>query len=102
MGTTLNATFETRREAEMTVERLVQEHGIERTDIFVAAAGDVNTAGEEQAGSDTDAGEPSPETRDDAPLNGAVTVSVDIENDAEAAKVRDAFAEFQAANVSEA
>ena len=102
MGTTLNATFETRREAEMTVERLVQEHGIERTDIFVAAAGDQNTAGEEQAGSDTDAGEPSPEARDDAPLNGAVTVSVDIEDDAEAVKVRDAFAEFQAADVSEA
>ena len=102
MGTTLNATFETRREAEMTVERLVQEHGIERTDVFVAASSGENTAGEEQAGSDTDAGEPSPETRDDAPLNGAVTVSVDIEDDAKAEKVRDAFAEFQAADVSEA
>ena len=102
MGTTLNATFDTRREAEMTVERLVQEHGLERTDIFVAASGDQNTAGEEQAGSDTDACKPSPEARDDAPLNGAVTVSVDIEDDAKAAKVRDAFAEFQAADVSEA
>ena len=102
MSTTLNATFETRREAEMTVERLVQEHGLERTDIFVAAAGSENTAGEEEAGSDTDAGDPSPEARDDAPLNGAVTVSVDIEDDAKAAKVREAFAEFQAADVSEA
>ena len=102
MSTTLNATFQTRREAEMTVERLVQEHELERTDIFIAAAGDENTAGEEQAGSDTVAGEPSPEARDDAPLNGAVTVSVDIEDDAKAAKVRDAFAEFQAADVTEA
>ena len=101
MGTTLNATFERRREAEMTVERLVQEHGLNRADIFVVAAGDENTAGEEQAGSDTEAGDPSPAPRGDAPLNGAVTVSVDIEDDAEVAKVREAFGEFEAADVSE-
>lgn len=102
MGTTLNATFETRREAEMTVERLVQEHGIDRTDVFVAAAGGENTAGEEQAGSDTDAGAPSPDTRNDAPLNGAVTVSVDIADETKLAKVREAFGEFEAAEVREA
>ena len=101
MVTTLNATFDTRREAEMTVERLVQEHGVERTDIFIAATGDENTAGDEQAGSDGDAGEPSPEPRDDAPLNGAVSVSVDIDDDTKATKVRDAFAEFRAADVGE-
>ena len=84
MGTTLNATFETRREAEMTVERLVQEHGLNRADIFIAPAGDENTAGEEQGGSDT-----------------GVTVSVDIEDEAEVAKVREAFGEFEAADVSE-
>ena len=102
MATTLNASFETRREAEMTVERLVQEHGIDRSDIFVAAAGERNSAGEEQAGSDGDAGEPSPAARDDSPLNGAVTVSVDIEDDAQVQKVREAFGEFDAADVSEA
>lgn len=31
-GETLRGRFETRRDAEMTVERLVQEHGIERTE----------------------------------------------------------------------
>jgi hypothetical protein len=102
MGTTLTATFETRREAEMTIERLVQEHGIDRTDIFVAAEGDENTAGVEKAGSDDTAGQPSPEARGDAPLNGAVTVSVDLEDEAMAAKVRDAFGEFDAAEVDEA
>jgi hypothetical protein len=102
MGTTLNATFDTRREAEMTVERLVQEHGIDRTDVFVAAAGDANTAGTATAGSDTDAGAPSPDSRDDAPLNGAVTVSVDIADAAKVADVRAAFAEFDAAGVGEA
>jgi hypothetical protein len=101
MGTTLNATFDTRREAEMTVERLVQEHGIDRADIFIAAAGDENSAGEEQAGSDTEAGDPSPEARDDAALNGAVTVSVDIEDEAKVATVREAFGEFEADGVSQ-
>ena len=102
MGATLKATFETRREAEMTVERLVQEHGIERTDVFIAATGDENTVGGEQAGSDTEAGAPSPEARNDAPLNGAVTVSVDVEDETKIAKVRAAFAEFEAADVDEA
>jgi hypothetical protein len=101
MGTTLNATFATRREAEMTVERLVQEHKIQRTDIFVAAAGDENTAGKEQAGSDMAAGGPSPETRDDSPLHGSVTVSVDIADEARIASVREAFGEFRAADVGE-
>lgn len=102
MGTTLNATFETRREAEMTVERLVQEHGVDRTDVFIAAANDENTVGEERAGSDEAAGRPSPGARDDSPLNGAVIVSVDIEDEAIVAKVREAFTEFEAADVSAA
>ena len=101
MSTNLTATFETRREAEMTVERLVQEYGIERTDIFVATAGDDNSAGEARTGSDDEAGAPSPEARDDAALNGAITVSVDLEDDGLAAKVRDAFSEFAAEDIAE-
>ncbi|KQT52479.1 MULTISPECIES: hypothetical protein [unclassified Aureimonas] len=102
MGTTLTAQFETRREAEMTIERLVQEHGIERTDIFVAAAGADNTAGEDVAGSDAKAGEPSVEERGDAALNGSIELSVDIEDEAKAAVIREAFAEFSAHDVEEA
>ncbi|RYG41425.1 hypothetical protein EON79_20805 [bacterium] len=107
MGTTLTAQFETRREAEMTIERLVQEHGIERTDIFVVAAGQENTAGEETAGeetagSDAKAGEASVEERHDAALNGAIEVSVDLEDDAKASLIREAFAEFSAHDVEEA
>ena len=85
----------------MTVERLVQEHGIERTKISVAAAGTENTAGEALAGSDTEAGGPSVEGRHDAALNGAIEVSVDIEDDAKAAIIREAFAEFSAHDVEE-
>ncbi len=100
MGTTLKASFETRREAEMTIERLVQEFGIERTDIFVAAEGSENSAGEQKAGSDTEAGSPSPDDRDDASLKGRITVSVDIDDDDHAAEVRSAFAEFGAEDVA--
>ena len=102
MSTTLNATFETRRDAEMTVERLVQEHGIERSDIFVTAEGPENTAGQQPAGSDTQAANPSPAPRRDAALNGRICVSVDIEDEARAAEVRAAYAEFAAEDVSQA
>lgn len=99
MSTTLTAQFETRRDAEMTIERLVQEYNIERTDIFVAAAGSENTAGEEIAGSDTEAGVPTVEERDTAALNGTVEVSVDIQDDAKVDIIRKAFAEFNAQDV---
>jgi hypothetical protein len=101
MSTSLSATFDTRREAEMTVERLVQQFSIERTDIFIAAEGPDNTAGVEEAGSDTEAGTPTPEDRDDAALEGRVMVSVDIEDDSLAADVRAAFQEFEAEEVNE-
>lgn len=101
MSTSLVAKFDTRREAEMAVERLVQQFEIERTDIFITADGEENTAGVDEAGSDTAAGEPSPESRKDAQLAGRVVVSVDIDNDQLAADVRSAFAEFDAAQVEE-
>lgn len=101
MATTLKANFDTRREAEMTVERLVQEFGIERTDIFITTDGSDNSAGEIEAGSDTEAGAPSPEDRDDAALNGKISVSVDVEDEALVSDVRSAFAEFDAQALSE-
>ncbi len=100
MATTLKASFDTRREAEMTVERLVQEYSIERTDIFVAAEGDENTSGEEEAGSDAKAGEPSTPSRDDAALNGRIGVSVNVKDNTRAEEVRAAFAEFGAQGVT--
>lgn len=96
MSGTIKGAFATRREADMAVERLVQEHSFERSDIFVSAVGADNTAGADKAGSDTEAGQPSPEERDDAHLAGAVEVSVDVNDDALAEKVRAAFAEFGA------
>ena len=100
MATTLTATFDTRREAELTIERLVQDRGLDRKKIQVTAAGDQNTAGEEVSGSDREAGGPSPEQRDDAALNGQVRVSVEVADDAAAAAVREAFSEFDADGVA--
>lgn len=100
MGTTLTASFATRREAEMTVERLVQEIGVERTDVFIAASGAENTVGDVQAGSDTEAGAPTPEDRGDAPLEGQITVSVDLDDEGQVERVRNAFTEFDAVEIA--
>jgi hypothetical protein len=95
MGTTIKGTFHSREDAETVVERLVQEYGIDRADIFISAVGSENSVGDEQSGADLAAGEPSPGNRDDTPLSGVVEVSVDI-NDAEHVEhVRQTFAEFR-------
>lgn len=102
MPKTLTASFDTRREAEMTIERLVQDHGFDRSDIFVAAEGEENSAGQEIAGSDRESAKPSPETRDDAALEGRIRLSIDIEDDDRADTVRATFAEFDARQVDAA
>ena len=91
MSQTLKTTFASRREAELAVEHLVQQHGFERTDIFVAPEGADNSAGEDLSGSDLAAAEPSVETRTDAALNGRIEVSVDLADDAQAAVIREVF-----------
>ena len=64
MSAAITGTFATRRDAEMAVERLVQEFGVERTDIFIAPEGD------------------------------AIIVSVDVNDDETSGKITDAFEEF--------
>ena len=94
MSQTLKTTFATRREAELAVEHLVQQHGFERTDIFVAPEGGENSAGEAISGSDRAAAEPSVEPRADGALNGRIEVSVDVEDDSQAGEIRGVFAEL--------
>ena len=101
MSTTLKAKFDTRREAEMTVERLVQEQGIDRSAIVIATDGAANSAGSEPAGADTKGQDPSPASRSDAALEDKIVVTVDIRDDASAAKVKAAFAEFDASDVAQ-
>ena len=69
MDKTITACFDTRRSAETAVEHLVQEHGVDRSDVFIAAAGKSNTAGVRPAGADVAHGKPK--------LSGPIEVSVD-------------------------
>ena len=94
MSTTLTGTFDSRDQADMVVERLVQEIGIERTDIFVTASGPDNSAGNRIGGADSetvDQGE-----RDDVPLAGGIMVSIDLQDDAKIEVVTATLEEFGA------
>jgi hypothetical protein len=77
---TITASFATRREAELAVEHLVQEHGVERSAISVRAAGEANTAGTEAAGADVESGHPGVGKEASPPLAGAVEVCVEHED----------------------
>ena len=88
---TIEAHFETRREAEMVVERLVQTRGIDRERIVIATVGSQNTVGEEAHGADEDPDHGDPE---EAALNGQLSVTVTTESAEEDAEVKAAFAEF--------
>jgi len=76
---TIVANFDTRRDAETAVEHLVQEHGIDRADIFVRAPGPANTAGVRPAGADVESGHPGVEKRGEPELAGPIEVSVECD-----------------------
>lgn len=75
------AHFETRRSAEIAVEHLVQEHGIERSDIFVRAPGEANTSGVRAAGADVESGHRGVARKGEPELSGPIEVSVDCHGD---------------------
>lgn len=81
MEQTIVAQFETRRSAEIAVEHLVQEHGIDRSDIFVRAPGAANTSGVRAAGADVESGHPGVEKKGEPELAGPIEVSVDCHDD---------------------
>ncbi|MCG6205093.1 hypothetical protein LPW26_10625 [Rhodopseudomonas sp. HC1] len=68
--------FSTRRAAELAVERLVQEHGVDRKQVAVQARGRDNSAGTKAAGADTQSGHPGEEKHGDPELNDVIEVSV--------------------------
>lgn len=96
MAQTINRTFATRRDADLAVEHLVQEFGIERTDIFVAPEGDANTSGVDTNGADNESAAPSPDERSDGAHDGGVAVSVDVNDDELSGKIARAFDELGA------
>ncbi len=76
MAHTLTYSFATRREAELALEHLVQEHRIDRAAITLTAAGPDNTSGERAAGADTESGHPGVEKHGDPALHGAIALRV--------------------------
>ena len=101
MAITLTATFGTRREAEMTIERLVQEFDVDRAAILVATENDDNSAGVQRAGSDNVGTSDVQDDRDDVALTGAIIVTAEVVDEEAAEKVRSAFGEFDAQGVVE-
>lgn len=74
---TISAVFETREAADYAIEHLVQQHGLNRADIFAEPQGDQNTAGSRPSGGDANKGD----SPSDPALNGGVKVSVDAAQD---------------------
>jgi hypothetical protein len=73
----ISAEFDIRREAELAVERLVQEYKIDRSFVEVMAAGDDNTAGVVPSGADQDAKTGEPQS---SPTHGKIRVLVTVED----------------------
>ena len=70
----ISALFDTREAADYAIEHLVQQHGLNRADIFAEPEGDQNTAGNRPSGSDKG----KEDAVEDAALRGAIRVSVDV------------------------
>ena len=94
MATTITGTFETRREAEMVVEHLVQEHDIERGDILIGTEDDENSVGIAVDGADEE------DDADEAALAGRILVSVDVADEALVEDIEEVFHEFGAEDVT--
>lgn len=92
--------FETRRAADLAIEHLVQQAGVRREAIQASAEGEKNTVGVRTAGSDRADAQPGSHNRNDAPLEGAVKISIAVEN-ADVAEVRRVLGEARVRDISE-
>lgn len=90
MSDTIIGRFASRRDADLAIEHIVQEQGIERTDVFVTAAGAENSARERGDGADVESGHPGVSTHATPALEGAIEVSVDV-NDGDGEAIRSAI-----------
>ena len=78
MEATIVGKFDTRRNAELAIERVVQECGVPRGDVFVEPAGAGNSSGTRPAGADA---KMAPKPEGNQRLEGAIEVSVDYHGD---------------------
>lgn len=77
----LAAFFRTRAEADLAIEHLAQEYGIDPAFIYVEPMDEENSAGMAPSGGDRASGSPSHAVRPDAPLCGAIQLTVPVEHD---------------------
>lgn len=93
MTKSISADFKSRRDAEMAVEHIVQEHGLNRNAVEVGPASVENTAGTEAARADVEDGHLKSGTEGEPALAGKVRVFVEVD-DAIADKVLSSFETF--------
>lgn len=94
----LSATFRTRADAELAIEHLAQEYGIDPAFIYVEPVDSANSAGIATSGGDHASGKPSHAERPDAPLHGAIQLTVAIGHE-HLAVVTDALRETGALDI---
>jgi len=99
-GATITASFSTRRQAELAIEQLVQEHEIDRSDIFVTPEGDENSAGSEEDGADAESGHPDVDPAGDSALAGNLSVSIDLADEKDLAAVSAVLEEHGGEDIS--
>jgi hypothetical protein len=92
------AIFETRAQAELAVEHLVQEFNVDRSVIFVEPVEENNSSGVQVSGGDAPSGETGSRARSDAPQNGAIRLTVGTD-ELDLADVRGALTEAGATSV---
>ena len=93
MAMSLSAEFDTRRDAEMAVEHVVQEHGIDRQAVQIAPVSVENTSGVRVAGSDTEEGHKKEGVTGGPLLAGRIRLTVEAE-DAATDKILSSFATY--------
>jgi len=94
----VSAVFATREQADVAVERLVQEYRIDRGAVFVEPVGDENSAGTAASGGDHASGRSGAQDRLDGALHGAIRVTAPL-GQLGADKLRQAFREIGAKRI---
>lgn len=90
---TISAEFKSRRDAEMAIEQIVQDPGLDRNAVKVGPASNQNTAGTEAARADVEDRHLKSGTEGEPALAGKIKVSVQVD-EAIAEKVVSAFETF--------
>ena len=81
MDVEVKATFNDRRAAELAIEHLVQDIGLDRTDVFITARGPENTAGTDRSGADAKGSLLEAKADGHPKLEGEIEMSVGCERD---------------------